>query len=216
MARALSRLDQLAFADLVEKAHDAAFEAEFPANGAVLRQIRRGRAYWYYRGYERAPEARRGAQTLKYVGPAGDPGIERRVAAFANLRADYRARRELATRLRRAGLPAPLPFDGAVLAALAVAGVFRLRAVLVGSVAYQTYSGLIGVRLQGFLLAAQLAFSPAARLFAQRPLQVALHEPPLGSVDRRTAHADAGGDLFVADAASAASRICARLSLRAA
>jgi hypothetical protein len=147
MVRLLSRLDQLAFADLVEKAHDAAFEAEFPANGAFLKQMRRGRPYWYYRGYEREAEAARGVQTLKYVGPAGHPDIERRVAAFAGLRADYRVRRELAARLRRAGLPAPLPFEGAVLAALAGAGLFRLRAVLVGSSAYQAYSGLIGVRL---------------------------------------------------------------------
>ena len=155
MVRILSRLDQLAFADLVEKAHDAAFEAEFPANGAVLKQMRRGRAYWYYRGYERAPEAARGAQTLKYVGPAADPDIERRIAAFASIHADYRTRRELAARLRRAGLPAPLPFDGAVLAALAAAGVFRLRAVLVGSGAYPTYSGLIGVRLPDALHATE-------------------------------------------------------------
>ena len=77
------------------------------------------------------------------------------MAAFANLRADYRARRELAARLRRAGLPAPLPFDGAVLAALAAAGVFRLRAVLVGPSAYQTYSGLIGVRLPDALHATE-------------------------------------------------------------
>ena len=155
MARVLSRLDQLAFADLIEKAHDAAFEAEFPANGAFQKQMRRGRDYWYYRGYERAPEATRGAQTLKYVGPAGDPEVERRVTAFANLRADYRTRRELAARLRRAGLPAPLPFDGAVLGALAAARVFRLRAVLVGSSAYSTYSGLIGVRLPDALHATE-------------------------------------------------------------
>ncbi len=147
MLRPLPRLDQLAFADLVEKAHGAAFEAEFPANGALVKQMRRDRAYWYYRGYDRAADAVRGAQTVKYVGPADDPEIERRVAAFATLRADYRARRGLAARLRRAGLPAPLPFDGAVLAAIAAAGVFRLRAVLVGSAAYPTYSGLIGARL---------------------------------------------------------------------
>jgi hypothetical protein len=141
MARLLSRLDQLAFADLVEKCHDAAFAADFPANGAFVKQMRRGRAYWYYRGYSG------GAQTLKYVGPADDEAIGRRVEAFAAEKADFRARRELAARLRRAGLPAPLPFDGAVLAALAGAGVFRLRAVLVGSAAYACYSGLVGARL---------------------------------------------------------------------
>jgi hypothetical protein len=55
-----------------------------------------------------------------------------------------------------------------------------------------------------------------ARFLAQRPLQVAFDEPPLGPVHRRAADPDAAGDLLVADPASAASRICARLSFRAA
>jgi hypothetical protein len=37
--------------------------------------------------------------------------------------------------------------DGDVIAALAMAGVFRLRGVLVGTVAYQTYAAMLGVRL---------------------------------------------------------------------
>jgi hypothetical protein len=147
MARLLSRLDQLAFADLIEKCQDVAFETDFPANGAFEKHIRRGRPYWYYRGYQRASGDALGSQTLKYVCPASDPDIQRRISAFSALKADYRVRRELASRLRRAGLPAPLAFDGAVLTALAAAGVFRLRAVLVGSAAYQTYSGLVGARL---------------------------------------------------------------------
>ena len=39
-----------------------------------------------------------------------------------------------------------------------------------------------------------------ARLLAQSPLQVALHEPPFGAVHRRAADADIGCDLLVADA----------------
>src|SRR5271169_4846882 len=147
MARLLPRIDQLAFADLVDKCHEADFAAEFPANGALLQQQRAGRSYWYYRGY--APALNGGAPTrsLKYIGPAGDPDIKRRVAAFGSIKADHRARRDLASRLRRAGLPAPLPFDGAVVAALAKTGMFRLRAILVGSTAYQSYGGLLGVKL---------------------------------------------------------------------
>jgi hypothetical protein len=45
--------------------------------------------------------------------------------------------------------PRRIRSPGEVLAALADAGVFRLRAVVVGTVAYQTYSGLLGLRLTG-------------------------------------------------------------------
>jgi hypothetical protein len=57
--------------------------------------------------------------------------------------------------------------------------------------------GAGGRHQQGLLLAGELAFGTGARLFAQRPLQVAFHEPPLGPVHRRAADADAGGDLLV-------------------
>ena len=131
----------------IDKCHEADFAAEFPANGALLEQQRAGRSYWYYRGYTPAPDGGPPARSLKYVGPAGDPDIERRVAALGSIKADHRARRDLASRLRRAGLPAPLPFDGAVVAALAKTGLFGLRAVLVGTAAYQSYAGLLGVKL---------------------------------------------------------------------
>jgi hypothetical protein len=49
--------------------------------------------------------------------------------------------------LRAAGLPAPDAMTGRVLTALEEAGVFRLRAVVVGTVAYQVYGGLLGERL---------------------------------------------------------------------
>ena len=51
---------------------------------------------------------------------------------------------------------------------------------------------------QRLLLAAQLARRAGARLLAQRRLQVAQHEAPLGPVHRRAADPDAAGDLLVA------------------
>lgn len=146
MLKPLTHLDQLAFADLVDKCHDAAFDADFPANGSILKQMRGGRSYWYYRGYEKALDGGVGASTLKYVGPADDPEITRRVTRFGAIKSDYKVRRDLAARLRRAGLPAPSAIEGKVGQALAEAGVFRLRATLVGSIAYQTYAGLLGVK----------------------------------------------------------------------
>ncbi|HEY4252299.1 MAG TPA: GSU2403 family nucleotidyltransferase fold protein, partial [Roseomonas sp.] len=52
-----------------------------------------------------------------------------------------------AAALRSAGLPPPPAPAGRLLAALAAAGVFRLRAVLVGSRAFATYPALLGVAL---------------------------------------------------------------------
>ena len=53
---------------------------------------------------------------------------------------------------------------------------------------------------QGFLFARELTARSGARLFAERRLQVAEHEAPLGPVDGRAAHPDAPRDLLVAGA----------------
>jgi hypothetical protein len=57
--------------------------------------------------------------------------------------------------------------------------------------------GTGGGHQQGLLLAAQLALSAAPRLLAQRRLQVAHNQTPLGPVDRRAADPDSPGDLLV-------------------
>jgi hypothetical protein len=54
--------------------------------------------------------------------------------------------------LLASGLPAPDPVSGAVVAALQRAGFFRLRGILVGTLAFQTYSGALGVRLPTAML----------------------------------------------------------------
>ncbi|CAX23061.1 protein of unknown function [Methylorubrum extorquens DM4] len=88
-----------------------------------------------------------GKVTRSYVGPQSDPEITKRVEAFAEIKNDLRARRKLVSTLtREAGLPAPERFTGNVVQAMASAGLFRLRGVLVGTVAFQCYPGLLGVR----------------------------------------------------------------------
>jgi hypothetical protein len=68
-------------------------------------------------------------------------------------RSDERERRALVSTLVRShGLPRPIPEIGDVVEALGRAGVFRLRSVLVGTVAYQAYSSMLGVKLSGALL----------------------------------------------------------------
>lgn len=93
--------------------------------------------------------------------------------------------------LRRAGLPGPDQFAGDVTKALADAGLFRLRAVLIGSVAFSTYAGMLGVRLpsavmqtgdadfaQDFAISAGVPRQPAA--YPRNP-QVGRSRLPSGS-----------------------------------
>ena len=101
----------------------------------------KGRDYWYFE--ETQPKKRR-----KYVGPAADSEIAKRVEAFREIKEDLRSRRKLVSTLtREARLMAPDRFTGDIVEALGTAGIFRLRGILLGTVAFQTYAGHLGVRL---------------------------------------------------------------------
>ncbi len=130
------------FAELGERVSDAGLVEGLPPGGTFELRTTNGRDYWYHRAYNRAT----GKDTVRYVGPA-TVDLTARIERHKALKPDIRGRRQLVSTLRRAGFPTPDPFTGEVLAALARAGVFRLRACLVGTVAYQSYSALLGVRL---------------------------------------------------------------------
>lgn len=131
------------YAELVQRSLDASFETDFSTAGNFVRVPVKGRDYWYF-------EETRPTKTRRYVGPAEDPEIAKRVAAFKEIKSDLKSRRKLVSSLvRDAGLTAPDTFTGEVVEALEKAGLFRLRAVLVGTVAFQTYAGHLGVRLPG-------------------------------------------------------------------
>ncbi|WP_404384539.1 GSU2403 family nucleotidyltransferase fold protein [Caenispirillum salinarum] len=132
---------QTMFADLVQQCADAAFESDFPENGSFSRKSRRGRDYWYYQGYGAS------GRYTRYVGPADDPDIAERVARFKELKGSFRERRRAVSALKAAGLPAPAAFVGDLLEGLTRAGLFRLRCVLIGTQAYQTYAGTLGLIL---------------------------------------------------------------------
>jgi hypothetical protein len=139
---------QTLYAELLQQSLDAAFDADFPENGSFTARTRNGRKYWYYEGYKTSSGGLIKAQKyLKYVGPEDDPEITKRVEAFRRTKTGFRERRRLVMSLRDAGFATPPALVGDVVEALWKAGIFRLRAVLVGTLAYQTYSGLLGVRL---------------------------------------------------------------------
>lgn len=137
---------QTTFAELIQRSLDAEFDREFSERGTFKKVTRDGRLYWYFQRYTN------GQVKQKYVGPISDQALTERVNRFAEIKSDYRQRRELVRALRAARLPAPDTISGAVVDALWRGGFFRLRGVLVGSLAYQCYAGLLGVRLEAMAL----------------------------------------------------------------
>lgn len=130
-------------AELQQRSFDAQWMADFSPSGRFVPVTVDNRVYWYFD----QPDGK-GAQKRRYVGPVDDPEISVRVASFKELKDDYKSRRKIVSTLKReAGLSGPDHFTGDVVEAFANAGLFRLRGVIVGTVAFQCYSALLGVRL---------------------------------------------------------------------
>lgn len=134
---------QTLYSELAQRALDASFSSEFSVEGRFVTQEIRGKRYWYF---DTSKDG--GGKHRRYVGPVDDEEITRRVENFKDLKADARARRKIvSTLVREAYLPRPERMAGDIVQALAEAGFFRLRGVLVGTVAFQCYSPILGVRL---------------------------------------------------------------------
>lgn len=134
---------QILYSELAQRTLDAQFSSDFPVEGRFISMESGGRRYWYF---DTAKEG--GGKDRSYVGPVDDHEITRRVEQFKDLKADNRSRRKLvSTLVREAYLPRPEQLVGDIIGALAGAGFFRLRGVLVGTVAFQCYSALLGARL---------------------------------------------------------------------
>lgn len=139
---------KIAFADLVDSTHEQAFNARFPASGSFYKLKRGGNEYWYHIMRDRAaPSGRRSS----YAGPVGDPDVDAFVERHGHEHARHKLQKETASMLRRSGLPAPDPIEGKLTQAFQRAGLFQSGAILVGSVAYQAYGGILGVRMSGDL-----------------------------------------------------------------
>jgi hypothetical protein len=134
---------QTMFAELLQRSLDAEFDTEFRENGTFIRKKSKGRFYWHH-------QWREGDKTRnKYVGPVTDKSITDRVNRFATIKSSFKRRQTLVRALAAAGLPTPDPVSGSIVEAMWKAGFFRLRGVLVGTLAFQTYAGALGVRLGG-------------------------------------------------------------------
>ncbi|HXY98557.1 MAG TPA: GSU2403 family nucleotidyltransferase fold protein [Stellaceae bacterium] len=148
MADSVSLMTQTAYAELVDRCAAAVFQTEFPPSGSFVRVAVKERDYWYFQQGARDAS---GSQPRKYVGP-DTPEIRKRIEEHKQAKNDYRERRHLVAILRRAGFQSSPDQVGSILAALAAAGVFRLRACLVGIIAYQVYGPMLGIRLPHAIL----------------------------------------------------------------
>lgn len=140
---------QTMFAELLQRSLDAEFDDMFDVRGTFRRKKSKDRFYWHH-------QLRVGEKVVsRYVGPVTDKSITDRVNRFTQIKSDYKRRQEMVRALAAAGVPTPDSISGAVVEAIWKAGFFRLRGVLVGTLAYQTYAGTLGVRLAGRTLMTQ-------------------------------------------------------------
>ena len=137
----VSLTTQTMFADLIQRSLDAEFDDLYEERGHFIRRRKAKYLYWYYQ--------RRNGPKLheEYVGPVRDESINERVKRFEKIKSDFKERREIVRALIATSLPTPDNITGRVVEAMWKAGFFRLRGVLIGSIAYQAYSGLLGVHL---------------------------------------------------------------------
>jgi hypothetical protein len=129
------------FAELIQQSLDDRFLQDFSTDGSFYIVKVKNQGYWYY-----SSNMIDGKRKRHYVGPASDEDITHRVQEFKQLKTNASTRRSMVLALNRVGLPSPDIFTGNIVEALSNSGFFRLRGVLVGTVAFQTYAGMLGVR----------------------------------------------------------------------
>ncbi len=132
---------QTSYAELVDQLRLAV--ASDVVQGATFRtRTISGRTYWYVQ----EPTTPTGRPPERYFGP-DTPELRAAVERAETAKSNADGRRAIRRSLVAGGLPEPDSITGSVIEALAAAGVFRLRGIIVGTVAFQTYAGHLGVRL---------------------------------------------------------------------
>ena len=145
---------QTLYAELLEQELAAELERRtrgLPPGSFVSKEIK-GRKYWYWQLVQGASKVQR------YVGP-DSPELRKTIAsaerARAELAPDQEQRARLAGMLLHGGLLREPATIASVLALMADLGFFQRGGVLVGTQAYRTMGGLLGVRLSDETLRTQ-------------------------------------------------------------
>lgn len=133
---------QTGYAELIDQLRIAK-TSEFPVGTTFRKRNISGKDYWYA---QRPTTLATGRPSEQYLG-ADTALLRQAITAAKQFKADVDQRKTIIRTLHTAGLPKTDPISFRLLDALALAGVFRLRGVLVGTLAFQAYSGILGVRL---------------------------------------------------------------------
>lgn len=132
---------QTLYSDLVDRSWASNYMELVQSGGTAYKRTLGGSTYWYI-----TPPTINGVKKKDiYLGPDND-GVRKRISLHKDLQSVRADRVEMVRALQATRLPKPDPISGKILSALAQAGAFRLRAVVVGTAAFQTYSPLLGVR----------------------------------------------------------------------
>lgn len=132
---------QTLYADLVDRAWTGSYQELVHAGGSPYKQTVKGRDYWYLK----MPMVNKARRADLYLGP-DSPEVMARLEEQKSLKAIRKERMDMTRSLRSTRLSGPDPLSGKIMSALSEAGAFRMRAVVVGSAAFQTYSAMLGVR----------------------------------------------------------------------
>lgn len=128
------------YLELVELCKLATFVSDFGVGGRFVSSTIGGRFHWRF---QTSPC---GQNVDKYVGK-DSLELQERIARHGKINTDSDERAARVARLIQVGLPACDDSLGSIVHALAQAGAFRLHACVVGTVAFQTYVGLLGAAL---------------------------------------------------------------------
>lgn len=124
------------YADLAQNVRPSSLE-----HGSVVTRKRRGRSYLYVVSKDGS------ARSERYLGPADDPTAAEEADQLRHAAEHAKSLRSTVSALKQARFPSPALPLGRVLEAIANAGLFGRGVVLIGTAAYQTYSGLVGYYL---------------------------------------------------------------------
>lgn len=129
------------YAELMERLRLARF-GEFPSGSTFVSKTVKGRLYWYVQ----MPTGGQQSRKQVYIGPDSE-ALRDRIARHGEHKADVEDRRRLVAAIVASGAPRPDRVSAEIVRALAEAGAFRIRAVLIGTVAFQTYAAHLAVQL---------------------------------------------------------------------
>ena len=134
------------YAELVDLCrHASPAPRDWPASAGLVKVRQEGGEHWYLQKSLRTSPGK--YQQRVYLGPVGEPGLEEKIRAFRKAKQDYDHRRELIRTLKSSGVVAPTGKVANLLLGLDEQSVLE-RAVLVGTVAFQAYGPMLGVRFR--------------------------------------------------------------------